>query len=496
MTNFEKYGLEMLFERLTWPSGLVRERACVSLGSLMADAALGEEIIGTVLTWIGQQKLESVAALGLLAFFQAKLRGVELPARDVVSQHLAKPSLLSWLIYRTLYKQPIDAPALGGMHSETAPARFEANPFFLKHAKMFVPPIYLERATGIDKYCSGFLAQWKFEWARIVDANGFRLRADRVDFWMRQNDDHVLCLDLPLSEVYRSAYLRAVAWAADRQFVEPDDALWLSAQTCPIDLGLWQVPPRRSPENWPRCEEMQDSIDTLPGKLTRELAAMWQRQIGEEWLIAEASGRVFETTDSAYDVKITGVIQACDGPNSPKVESIVGRGNVARVADEPGDLMVFGGTYQRRPTGDYEEHHEGWSIWRLAVHGYPNPVPRWQWWRFRRGVWLPSPFLAERRFEFRCTEWGVIVEEHGRELARWTDWTHHLREMTTGNLTPSSGQMLIVHRSAVDRESAKLGGVYAWLCTIISHHRDYADFKEARFSIDFGTTGIVRDRNI
>jgi hypothetical protein len=78
-----------------------------------------------------------------------------------------------------------------------------------------------------------------------------------------------------------------------------------------------------------------------------------------------------------------------------------------------------------------------------------------------RGVWLPSPFLAERRFEFRCTKEGVIIEENGRELARWTDWTYHLREMTTGNLTPSSGQMLVIHRSVVDHESAKLGGVYA-----------------------------------
>jgi hypothetical protein len=33
--------------------------------------------------------------------------------------------------------------------------------------------------------------------------------------------------------------------------------------------------------------------------------------------------------------------------------------------------------------------------------------------------------------------------------------------MTTGNLTPSSGQMLVIHRSVVDHESAKLGGVYA-----------------------------------
>ena len=84
-------------------------------------------------------------------------------------------------------------------------------------------------------------------------------------------------------------------------------------------------------------------------------------------------------------------------------------------------------------TEDYEERYDDWSLWRLAVLSNPNPLPRWQWWRFRRGIWRPSPFLAERRFQFRCTEEGVVVEEDGRVLARWTDWTDHLRETTTAD---------------------------------------------------------------
>jgi hypothetical protein len=80
-------------------------------------------------------------------------------------------------------------------------------------------------------------------------------------------------------------------------------------------------------------------------------------------------------------------------------------------------------------------------------------------------------------------------------LARWTDWTDHLRETTTADLTPSSGQMLLIHRSVVERESAKLGGVFAWICKISSQHRkhSYTDFQEAHFALDFGTTRIVRD---
>ena len=54
MTSAEAYGLELLLQRLTWPSGLVQERACVSLGSLMADPELGAETVGEVLAWVPQ----------------------------------------------------------------------------------------------------------------------------------------------------------------------------------------------------------------------------------------------------------------------------------------------------------------------------------------------------------------------------------------------------------------------------------------------------------
>jgi len=282
MTNEERCGLELLLQRLTWPSGLVRERACVSLGSLMADEDLGTEIVNAVLAWMAKQKLESVAVLGLLAFFQAKTRGLGIPTRDTVSRQIVKPSLLSWLVVTSVYKEQLPCPTLREMHSETAPAGFEADPFFLKQVETFVPPIYLERATRVDtKYSPGFLAQWKFEWTRLVELNGFSLHMPRLDFWTRQDDDHLLCLDLPLSETYRSAYLRAIAWATDEQLISPSLALWLSAQTCPIDLGVWQVRPGKAPDGWPKCEDARESIDTLPGKVTADLAAMWRRQVGE-----------------------------------------------------------------------------------------------------------------------------------------------------------------------------------------------------------------------
>jgi hypothetical protein len=496
VTSSEASALDLLLQRLTWPSGLVRERACVSLGSLMADSELGGEVASAVLAWMAVQKLESLAVLGLLAFFQAKARGFPMPPSGAFCQRISKPSLLSWLIARSLYTQYIGDPAVHEMHAGTAPLGFEADPFFLKYAESFVPPVYLERARRIDsKHGSAFLARWMFEWTGLVELTGLKLHKPYVDFWTRRDDDYLLCLDLPLSEVYRSAFLRALSWAVDGDVLSRSKAVWLAGQTCPIDLGLWQVFPGRQPDAWPSSSPVGGSLDTIPGVVTSELAGMWQRQLSDEWSIAGASGRIYEGENSAYDLQIMGVIQACDGPHTPEIDSLDAKHAQRTISWAAPDLMAFGGKYGHEPADGWQEQHSDWSIWRLATRARLNTIPRWQWWRSLRGVWLPSPFLARESFEFRCTDKGVIIEEDGREVARWTDWTHNLREMTTANLTPSTGQMLLIHRSLIEREAAKLGGVFAWICRITGYHRKFShsDFTEAGFTLDFGTTRIVRD---
>jgi hypothetical protein len=496
VTTLEASALDLLFQRLTWPSGLVRERACVSLVSLLADVELGAEVTRAVLAWMAAQNLESVAVFGLLALSRARARVVEIPPWDVVSKHVPKPSLLSWLIARDLYDEYIGDPAVGDMHSGTAPAGFEADPFFLQYSESFVPPVYLMRAKHMDqKNCPGFLTQWSYEWTKLVEVTGFRLRRPYVSFWMRRDDDHLSCLDLPLSEVYRSAFLRALAWAVQVRGMPPDASLLLTAETCPIDLGLWLVAPGNRPEAWPKCTLDNGSIDTLPGRVTAELASMWHRQLGEDWIIAEARGRVDESANAAYDLDIIGIVQACTGPQSPDIEALCARRSRRTIEWKAEHLLAFGGSYGRELADDWQERHSDWLLWRLAARADSNTVPRWQWWRFHRGVWLPSPTLATKAFEFRCTPEAVIVAQDGLDVARWSDWTYKLREMITGDLTPSTGQMLLIRRSLVEHESAKLGGVFAWICKITTYHRRYSyeAFTEAHFVLDFGTTRIVRD---
>ena len=63
-----EHGLRLLFTQLTWPSGLVRERACVQIAKLLLDPEYSGETRARLIAWMKSQNLESVNALGLLPF--------------------------------------------------------------------------------------------------------------------------------------------------------------------------------------------------------------------------------------------------------------------------------------------------------------------------------------------------------------------------------------------------------------------------------------------
>ena len=55
---------DLALSRLTWPSGLVRERAATAVACLIADEGHGAE--ERYLHWLASQRLESTTAIGFL----------------------------------------------------------------------------------------------------------------------------------------------------------------------------------------------------------------------------------------------------------------------------------------------------------------------------------------------------------------------------------------------------------------------------------------------
>jgi len=250
--------LALLFAQLTWPSLLVRERACVSIARLLADPENAGPISNYLLRWLGAQELESVAALGLLALLRAQIEGVEQPVPvDAVAAAVTRPSIQSFLLLGEYAPGRVTFDA-SASHSGTAPASFEAEPFFEGHVRNFLPPIYDIWASKIEKQARiPFRRQWAYEWGLAKSSIGVELSVKPLEFWLSGSSykDRYQGADMPLSEVYRSAYLRSLGWAVHAGALSRDDAVFFAAQACPIDLELWRLEPGRRPPWWPQVEE-------------------------------------------------------------------------------------------------------------------------------------------------------------------------------------------------------------------------------------------------
>ncbi|GFP35727.1 hypothetical protein HKBW3S43_01516, partial [Candidatus Hakubella thermalkaliphila] len=63
--------IDILFQRLAWPSPLVREWAATAIASLLKESPSKEAIFKRLLQWIKSQQLESMVAVSLLPLVKA-----------------------------------------------------------------------------------------------------------------------------------------------------------------------------------------------------------------------------------------------------------------------------------------------------------------------------------------------------------------------------------------------------------------------------------------
>ena len=138
------------------------------------------------------------------------------PLRTVLASRLRCPSILADVILERTYGH---GQGIGGWrqsHSGRAPDDFEGGSYFEEHKTAHVPPIFMINLRKLESV-SGypFLQHWAYEWKTLRDKLGTHytrypyyfdnvsdVRAGIIgQYWQR------------MSEVYRSAYLRTLAYA-------------------------------------------------------------------------------------------------------------------------------------------------------------------------------------------------------------------------------------------------------------------------------------------
>jgi len=495
-----EHGLLLLLTKLSWPSGLVRERACVQLAKLLLDPEHSEATLRHLFLWMKAQRLESVTALGLLPLLRARLDRSDftLPRFEDLTSAVSRPSLLSALLLYQLSSNDAENLETSLRHSGDVPQDFSPHSFFGKYVKTFLPP-YFDYLAGLieEREVIAFRRHWAFEWQRLVDETGVKLTDRNLYFWFGSGSEkeRVFATDIKLSEVYRSAFLRALAWAVSSDRLDASGAMVLAEETCPVNLDLWHVRPVQKPDWFTRAEESVGSIDTVPAQVWQQVEELWkmQRSDSSEWTVAQASGIVLDGT-TIYDLEIYGMFQKSHGPREPSLEAVAewAYGEVQLSAQFQEYLHYYGWIHQQR-NKRWIKVFDDWSFAPAAGSLSASSFPRWQYWRMYRRIWLPTPYLGSTRLNFSCGDESVNVYENDELVAKWFDWVDGLTERHHPEVPMATGQCLQIRRKTVEDFSESTGSSYCWVCRLTGYHRkdSYGAYKQVRDHREFGCTRIA-----
>lgn len=478
-----------MLSRLAWPSGMVRERACVAIADLLFDFRCAEITEKGLINWIKAQALESISSIGLIIFLYNKTARADfmLPSRETLTAAITKPSLLSYIILKELFPEETISIDIQSMNSGQVPDEFDIDPFFIKYSRNFLPPVYMDIFEHIELEREvPLIKQWAFEWNKILECLGKSPSSQSLNFFYEnQYSDYTVVRDVYLSEVYRSAYLRTISWSIASGTISKNEGDILAIKTFPIDVGLWFLKSNLRPDWWPMHETPLESVD-IPTRVWDLIKTLWRKQqsIKDEWVIAEASGYVYRG-NSLYDLEINGFFQKKSDEQTHNLELLSNQyRSINEINYDPFKSgLGFQGLIEPRSMDSFQTQFG--EIIPASCFIRPLTTPRWQFWRMYREIWFPNPCISPYLLAFKCSNSNnaIIVSDLEEIIAKWFDWRNIIIEKATANLPPLTGQYLQIKRDKINEFIQENDLTFCWICRLIKYERDHS-YKEYTYSMN------------
>ncbi len=490
-------NFELLFGRLEWPSLMVRERAATQIVILLEDPAFREVIGEALVAWLSSRKLEILTANLLLLPLRLKADGLDVfPGIDRLAVANHYPSALSHLLMAELSDNWKEPARWQEWHSGTAPNSFTMSSYFERFERGFVPPIYEIHAKEIENnFLLPFQRQWAYEWERIIKRTNLPLSGPPF-YFVRGYDKTYVQVDVPQSEAYRSAYLRALAWAVDIGELPPDLAQVRALECCPVDVGVWKITPSNKPVWWPRADIGITGLDTTPGQVWQQVEALWkdQQRGTSKQLLAHASGLVFSNETSVCDLEIHSMFQRFEDKQNPQLEDVVDWLS-HRHRNFPIQMRAtLGGPIRPEPIDAYRCRFAGWSLVPTTFRVEGWTTPRWQIPQLYRGLWTVAPYLVDRECELLCDNVSLKLQNGKHQIAQWQAWHDGLEERWYADVPPATGEWLWMDQDLVGNFGAKTKSNFCWIVRLKFYHRQRSSesFKLVTDIRTFGESNIIR----
>ena len=428
-------ALLMLFERLLWPVPRVRWEVARSLADLIREGD-GEAASG-LLNWISTRQLESEMALGL-GIIDAFDLGAHFEFADV-SKSVQAPSHLSDLLLKRNFP---DASGLSPFRyaispSEPATLSQHEESWFDHYRKWAVEPIFscmlkqLQQSTGFP-----FRERWEHDW-RWLQATDPRPAVEYPHCFSGGDHRRVGQFDHGQRELYVSAYLRTLAFAARIGVVPHDAAEYLAMLALTMNRGLAELEPVVRP-NWAR------NLLSCDAGRTKQLAQ-------KLWVSAEATAKSGEVplalrvvdcdTNSFVEFDLRLIIGPSGFAAGPaEAETLA----PLPVNEHPGEMA---GLVGRNTNNEAPSFEHPLAMTRGVL---PKKLGRVHV-GMAFDIRLASPCVFGTSANVHCGPSEICLKVKDEVLSRWVHWYADWEPTIFSELKSGVGSMTTVLKSSLDK---------------------------------------------
>ncbi len=498
---------DVLIQRLTWPSPLVRERAACAIARLFNYSNDKEKYFKRYLDWLRAQKLESLVAVALLPTVKALERKAGLytyldikelsdaiPLTSVVIEQLVDE--ITYLLGQDIQIEANRKLTL------PPPGEFNPSKFFAKHIRGFLPPIYIERSdkitsdTGFD-----FFKYWAYnsqEMAKEIDVP--EQVGDAMNF-MGFNPPRMTGMSTALSEVYRSAFIRTLQYAFEKKLIGVDIYHKYAFATLPVELSFWKIDTNRAPNWWPKLQyetgkdSSRDEIVkfALPNEEIESIVNRHDKStiLGINGTIEPKNGwaeGVFDTS-----IHLAGFAYQITGTNIPDAETIAQEilygtfiFTVARMASRPFNILECSDKYM--PSQNEPNSIDDIAIYPLLAPVRDFAINLWQWFRGYHPFMLLFKPTSEQNL-LRLENKRICYFSEDRLIAWSQDWTEGIKEKT--DLEIPHGTYIEVDTEYLNEFLNKIGFRLGYVMRISHKFRKYITDQEQSIE-DYKLIGVSK----
>lgn len=489
----------LLFERLTWPNLTVREKAAIQTYKLLKESQTDVFIWDLFFQWIKTQGIETEITNILTIFL--RLDDDKLVDKDTfekICETVTRPSILSHLMLQEMSHANNLAIPWSELHSGNPVSTFVVEEYFDKYKMGYVPPIYDINAKKLERdYLISFQQQWAYEWNQIVARENLEKISPPHYFIGNSSESMRILFDTKQSEAFRSAFLRALAWAVDINGLSESLAVLLAWDNCPLDIGLWQVSSISKPE-WCLIKLTIDSdIDTKFGQMSGHVDELWENhgQGHSSQILAQASGLVHYEDHDIYNIEIMGFFQKFEGGEDPSNAEVLSMLNPGTALHTKLMRPSIKGEVQLARVDEHLDRLSGWTI-LPAIFRLSSIIrfPRWQADIYQRGVWIPAPYIFKESIEIFPTEHSLETLVNKQNAANWQTWNSLMTDKWYADVPPPVGTSLWINTTHIDEFREKHKFNFCWLVKLSCFFREsgYNAFEEVNLYKTYNITKVIQ----